>query len=904
MINNLFSRPPQHEHAEPAQRVLGAAQLAPESGELARLLTADPAPEVRIAAAQRCHDPATLTTAWNAESVPAVRAALVTALCNALDEMHDAEVRRCAIAGLRDEELLVELALAAGHAETRKATAECVHSPQGLRKLADAAKHKDRGVTRLAQQRLNALQNRQDQTAEADAILAQLEELATRSGPILSAVVDLDRRWQALDMSGDDTRRARYDAARQIVQARFEREQDEQRARMKFERRLRELTALIAPSVAPDALTGLKSELAALREEARQRGDDVALSTLEQAEQRIVSSEQELQAHAGAEALVVEAEQLAAGTAIDYAQPLERWQALNRAIRTSALTQRFEAALMTIEQRKLAQDRATQQEANALRQQVHDQLHAAEQALAAGQLHVARAAADRIKTLKAGAGPLPKPTVQRLGRLVQQLVDLERWESFGQQNARMQLCERAEALAAQTTDAPQLALEVQKLRNEWKALDQQHAGVPKPLWERFDGACEKAYAPAARHFAEQAALRKQARKQREEFIAAAGAHAPTLLGEPRDWRAIERWLRDTDQKWREGNLGSVEPRAWKKFDTQMKAALAPLREALASARKQAKAGRKTLIEEATALAGKAMERDTLTHIKALQAKWQEQAKTLSLQQRDERPLWEQFRAACDAVFAARQNKRKEEEGRKQDSRRALEDICAVLEQLAQATDQDDQEIRKAARELGEQWKKHSSGPDPALRGIETRFKKAQTAVDAMLSARARSRKAAVWTTLAAKERLCEELDGLVRAGAGAADATQSSTVQEKWAALPPLPDAWDKKMAARRDAAVHALTEPAAAGDYLSRIERGIESRRERLLELELSLGLDSPADFQQQRLALQVKQLRERFKNAATTGADTAGERLLAWCAQPGMADAVDRQRCERVFSSVGNKI
>jgi hypothetical protein len=106
--------------------------------------------------------------------------------------------------------------------------------------------------------------------------------------------------------------------------------------------------------------------------------------------------------------------------------------------------------------------------------------------------------------LKTAAGTLPKPTTQRLSRLVQQLTDLERWESFGQHNARVQLCERAEALAAQT-DPAQLAQDVQKLRNEWKALDQQHAGVPKSLWERFDRACEKAYAPAARHFAELAA---------------------------------------------------------------------------------------------------------------------------------------------------------------------------------------------------------------------------------------------------------------------------------------------------------------------------------------------------------------------------------------------------------------
>ena len=42
--------------------------------------------------------------------------------------------------------------------------------------------------------------------------------------------------------------------------------------------------------------------------------------------------------------------------------------------------------------------------------------------------------------------------------------------------------------------------------------------------------------------------------------------------------------------------------------------------------------------------------------------------------------------------------------------------------------------------------------------------------------------------------------------------------------------------------------------------------------------------------------------QNAATPGAGTVGERLLAWCAEPGIADSSDRKRCERVFSAIEN--
>lgn len=940
MANPFFSRTAAHKHADPAQRLIGVAQLPPDSQDMAQMLTTDPAPEVRAAAAQRCADLAVLAAAWGVEADPAVRAAIACALGNALALTHDdaraqavldadnctdeirsevarraqdQERRRAAIAGIRDEAALVELALGAARADTRSAAAERVRTAAGLKKLADGAKNKDRGVARIARQRIDAINERVRQRAEADAIVAQLETLAVDPGPILTAVVDLDRRWQALDMSGDSAWLERFNAIRQTIQARFDREQEAQQARAQFERRLRDWTGALGPALdsetpsGTDALARLRAELAALRDEAVRRGYDAGLAQLDHAEQRIAKREQARQAIAGEEALVVEAEQLAAGTSVDNAALLLRWQALNRAIRTPALTRRFEAAMMTIEQRRIERARAAKLEVAARWQRLQGLLDLAEQSLVAGQFHPARATAEEIRTLLAGAGEPPKVSAQRLASLLQQLEELERWESFGQQSARRQLCERAEALPLEARDPSQLAAEVRKLRNEWKALDQQHAEIPKSLWKRFDAACERAYAPAARHFAEQAAQRKQARKQRDAFLDAAAAQAPALLNEPRDWRAIERWLRDTDRAWRDGKLGNLGPGDWKKLDARLRATLAPLRDALSAARDLAKEGRKKLIEEAGALASRATERDTPSQIRAIQARWQAQAKAMAILPRDERVLWEQFRTTCDSVFKARDARRKDEDARKHEFRRSLENLCLQFEQLAQESDQDDQTVRRLQRELQEKWGRQPREAGPGLRELELRFGKAKTAVDAMLSARARSREAAVWETLAAKERLCDELDGLVQAGAdanqaAAEPANKQASTQEQWAALPALPAAWEQKILARRDAALRALGDAAAASEHVKRMAKEAEPRRQVLLALELSLGLDSPAEVQAQRLAQQVKQLKNRFEGT-TAVADSAGEQLLGWCARPGVAGELDRQRCERIFSRIVKK-
>jgi hypothetical protein len=927
VLNKLFGSVP-HEHPDPAQRLLGVAELAPDAPALAQLLAADPVPEVRAAAAARCADAAALAAAWRNEAEPRVRAAIAASLGKALatgadvataqtllaapdcsDAIRaavalaagDEGLRRAAIEGIADEEVLVDIALGAELAPVRLAAAERVHAPQPLRRLAEAARDKDRGVARIARQRLDALEHRAQQAAAADALLAEAEALAERPGPIVMAAVELDRRWRALDLADDAERRARWEQIGARLRERFEREHELQRARAAFQRRLAEWLAGLQSAPATSALPALRGELPALRAQAQQLADGAALAQLEEAERRLAQWERAAPALASAEALVAEAEQLAAGTPIDDAQLPRRWAALDLAVRTPELTRRFEAALLVIERRRLAVARAAEQEAAAARQRVHAQLAAAEQALAAGQLHAARSAADEARALRRAAGVLPKPTLQRLARALQQLRELERWEHFGQFTARVQLCERAEALAEQRLAPAALAREVQQLRAEWKKLDEQHAGVPKSLWQRFDAACERAYAPAARHFAELAAQHKRARQSREEFIAAAAAHAPTLLAEPRDWRAIERWLRETDATWHGPSLGSVEPGAWKKLDARFREAVAPLREALAAARAQAKSERERLIAEAQALAAQPLAREAPAKIKELQARWQAQAKRLPLAPRDERVSWEQFRAACNAVFEARERARQQGEQRKHEQRRAFESVCEQLEQLARAADADEAKLRRERHELQEQWKRAvaDSGPVPAA--LEARFRAARAAVEAALAARARSKEAAVWQTLLAKERLCAELDALVIADRD--DTAGADTVRERWAALPALAAAAEGKMVARRDAALAALAklkEAYVREDYLAALEKAAAVRRDALLELELLLGLDSPADLQPQRLAVQARQLRERFKTGSRRGPAAAGDLLLEWCALPGVADARDRERVERIVAAL----
>jgi hypothetical protein len=153
--------------------------------------------------------------------------------------------------------------------------------------------------------------------------------------------------------------------------------------------------------------------------------------------------------------------------------------------------------------------------------------------------------------------------------------------------------------------------------------------------------------------------------------------------------------------------------------------------------------------------------------------------------------------------------------------------------------------------------------------------------------------------LADKERICETLDQHVRQGSGDEEAESAAT--GRWAALPALPPAWEKAMLARRDAAIAGFYAQDAADAHFARIEEGAEARGEILLDVEMQLGLAIPPELQAQRLALQVKKLRGRFQDASSAAANTPAERLVAWCAHPGVAEPRDRERVERAIAAVG---
>ena len=164
--------------------------------------------------------------------------------------------------------------------------------------------------------------------------------------------------------------------------------------------------------------------------------------------------------------------------------------------------------------------------------------------------------------------------------------------------------------------------------NRWRRVS---GSANKEVWERFDAACTAAYAPAAAYFQQLAEERKANLEKADAMIAELRAHAGLLDQSPVDWKAIVNLGVQARQKWQ--TLGPVDrkhrPRLEGEFDAAYKLLWGPLEQR----RRQEISSREALISEAQALSPD--QRAVVDQVRALQARWQEQAGSVPLKRKDE-----------------------------------------------------------------------------------------------------------------------------------------------------------------------------------------------------------------------------------------------------------------------------
>ncbi|MBY0242169.1 MAG: DUF349 domain-containing protein [Burkholderiaceae bacterium] len=844
-----------------------------------------------------------------------------------------------------DEAAAVALILQSEFADVRLAAAEHVHGQAALEQIQQAMRNTDRRVAKLMQGRLDALRHQQSEQRQAEAAIASARKLAQDDKLNPNQVAELDRMWKVI--AAGPVLAEEFSAVRATLAKRLEDQMALQRAALDALAAVRRIAAGQLPEGAgPDAIAELLDSLAAdhaVRVASPEKESlprhlladiDAALASARAGQESVTARRAALAGWQTQDAATLQADELK-----------RQWQALPKVADAgvaAALQQAFDVLLASVPAPKALQaaspahkahkdaqeqpdpqvhpDPAAQadphahkehkehaakpaarkepkeskeaqdanREANRHFMSIVDQMEAA---LDQGQLHLA---ADHDKLLKeTKTGRLSAAQADRLAHVRAELKRLGDWARWGGNVSREELVKAVEELPAQKLSMPELAKKVGSMRERWKALDGVSGAAPKSLWERFDAACSAAYAPAAAHFRHLADERHTNAAKAEAMISEVEKMAQELAGQEPNFKALAAAVQRLRQAW--GRLGAIDRKDKKKLDTAFDKAMAMMTAPLDEQRRLEVARREQLIVEIEKLAP--TDRHTLDTVRHLQEQWQEFARALPLERKQEQALWQRFRGACDAIFAARKESAHAADSERKAHLHVREDICAQLENATFSGDDKAQTaaITKALRDAAQAWQASGHVPRASEGRIETRYKAAVAAVQAQADAIRKRAGAAQANALRDKLRLTQALEAALVTD----EAIDGADWDARWKALPALPGDYERSLHGRFVAAVAAAVDAGKRGAYAARLEQARATLLSEVLRLEIVAGVDSGAEFARDRLKMQVEVLQSSLKSGQKPMTQAA--QFLQLCAMPALADARTASRIEQLFRRIG---
>lgn len=837
-------------------------------------------------------------------------------------EGREPESRLAAIARVTNPAVLVRCVLHDPRAGNRGAALGRLQDRESLEQVARQIGKKDTGVYREARDRLRRMAEQEELPRRVRAQCAELCERAEGLGRLEHwsqdrALLDhLDRQWAQIDAQAETTTRERYQAARERFLAAYEAHRQANLAQIAAqEARAAERQARGALIVEAQRAADLEDEKALTELRGRLSADWAALgqvlpeSERRNLEQRFAQALGVLDGHLqrlaerrkGLRRLERLKGQLA--TQLAESKPLDHERVRTHLAEGRALVHAVAdsegADFAGLAERLDTRLRSQRKEAEQRLKALPERLAELEEALDGGELKRAeplhQGALEDVELARLsgmGGAPLADPT-NRLRSLSQRLKDLQHWRRWGANQHRTALCEAMEALRDQDLPLAAVAERLHVLQADWKGLDPSGAPANRALWNRFQQAREAVYERCRPYLEAEAAEREANRAAREAVCRQLEDFLARVDWTRIDWRRVMHAERETRQAW--ACIGPSDDRQRRPLDRRFHRAIKELDQRLESERARNQAFKQGLIERVRGLAEGADLDAAIEETKTLQRQWHT---TVPARQRDENRLWQDFRAACDAVFERRAALHQAQRAELEAHLKTREVLCEEAEALSEG-EGDARVLAAAQRELDHRWRDAESLPVPrqAAGALSRRWNQARDRLrDRVQQLEAQQRRAAL-DLLARRADLCESVERQVL-GLGDPDSpVDLEGARHAWSELPALSDAaLQEAMTLRLNRALEASGDPQGLAALREGLGPNGERRRRLCLELEIAAGVDSPPELNQERLRLQVERLAERMAEGEGDRLKGVPQLLVDWyrCGpaptEPGLAERVAR--------------
>ncbi len=266
-------------------------------------------------------------------------------------------------------------------------------------------------------------------------------------------------------------------------------------------------------------------------------------------------------------------------------------------------------------------------------------------------------------------------------------------------------------------------------------------------------------------------------------------------------------------------------------------------------------------------------------------------------QKDENRLWQNFRAACDAVFERRAALHQAHTNELKDNLATREGICAEARALA-ASEEDPKRLTAGLRELDDRWHVAQALPIPRQSAgqLARHWQECRHELERLCRAGEERQRQAALDLLQRQADFCERLELSVLGEIP--DPLDPAGARQSWSQFPAEPEnELSQALAARFESALAAAQDPEQLAELKRRYADNDQQRSQLCLQLEIIAGLESPPELAQQRLEFQVARLAERMVEGEDDPLQGATRLLHDWylCGPAPRNDSLNA-RFERV--------
>jgi len=524
-----------------------------------------------------------------------------------------------------------------------------------------------------------------------------------------------------------------------------------------------------------------------------------------------------------------------------------------------------------------------------------EQLHLA---LDTGQSHDALPAWDKIQgNINNTSGKIRAALQKQANVHKSKLNELRNWKTFAATEKKKELITQMQHLLETKMHAADLSRHISKMHEEWKSLGRSNQN--EQLWREFKKLSDKAYEPCKEYFKQRKQLmatnfqkRREICEQLEAELAKLDKEADPNISE------INKLLSDADKLWKEH--APIEQSKIKPLQNRYYAAINQLRKS----RKQSLRGNSTqkqeLIAQANALTEHADNQHAIREAKRLQQEWKNIGPTSF---KEDRKYWEDFRVACDKIFAKRNNEANAERDTRKQAENKLGEILQSLESILQLDDEAFRNARSDYQTLAQQF---SNSIDPHQRNQQKRtleqFNGIKRKIDSRYKSLPDKKQLQLKNNVLEKTRFLQDIETkLLLCQSDTEFASIKATIDSStWQSLSVGSQSkYDEMLNAR----MQKLMDSSNLQSLQKLAEKCANQARKHCIELEIRANIETPKEDQGLRMQIQLDQLKNGFGKLKVEPKDnnaySLDMELQGYCLGP-LEPIVQQQLAQRMAGAI----